>query len=72
MRNKTIRKTFPIRQEDAFPVVRCRCCGWETWCLDPVAVQRCARCGAEINGRGQEDEKAVSAEMPGLRGRAVV
>lgn len=61
----------PARQEEAFPVVRCRYCGWETWCISPAAVRRCARCGREIREE-TGDEKAVSAEMPDLRGRAVV
>lgn len=61
----------PARQEEAFPVVRCRYCGWETWCISPAAVRRCARCGREIREE-TGDEKAVSAEMSDLRGRAVV
>lgn len=70
-RYRTIPKV-PVRQEDAFPVIRCPACGWETWCVSPAAVRRCAMCGREIHERGQEDGKAVSAEMPDLRQRAVV
>lgn len=61
----------PARQEEAFPVVRCLCCGWETWCISPAAVRRCAGCGAEI-AKEAGDEETVSTKVPDLRGRAVV
>lgn len=46
-RYRTIPKV-PVRQEDAFPVIRCPACGWETWCVSPAAVRRCAGCGKEL------------------------
>lgn len=48
MRSKAVRKFQPFRQDEAFPVIRCRHCGRETWCLNLAAVRRRAGCGKDL------------------------
>ena len=48
MRSKAVQKFQPFRRDEAFPVIHCRYCGRETWCLNPAAVRRCAGCGKEL------------------------